>query len=781
MALLKALGLSLPEGKAPGSRGDAIGLRIAELTPLVAGITDRGVKAALEARLDKIRDAQRAAASMADPKKLQLLEQAAQEGADRLLADAKRIGDEKPASKPAIETPKPPPPKDKPPAKAAGTAGQSGGSGDGGGSGAVGGDDPDKMSDQERKARLKTWKADGHVSGDTEALRQALGNKKNRALREAAQAEFKRLHAEISGGKKPAIGDFQPKPTSQRTGDTRQQREQLEQGDPDGAKGSKMSEVDKKKLETRVKEAKVGLNAAETDTFGKWLIATHGDADAHEHLRSPEATRAKVLEWMNETGWEKKKDKADRYAKLKDQVATDGRTGGKEARANRDTKEGGGKAGSSKGSGGDGHGGGGATAGGGADDRRGGAGDAEPTKEKPKPPDAHESSKGGGKPDASKGGAKGDHDGGKSGGAAKPGGSHGGGASGGKGSIKAGGSGSGGTGQAKGGTDAEPGGKGGASKGGGSGTKGTPTGGDTASKASNAALNAASRKFGGMLRDSRAKLNELAKTDPAAKEIVDAIDKADLVQDAESFVKNPKGFTAGKAKQALIEMPFDHFTGVLDKHIAEFVARFPDVSELNRTPLSIGATLGQFERTYNQAMAQLKVPRARATLMKVFVLIGVNDKTSPDEVKARLQVADKALAEMPGLKPYVDAYYKARFEYGAALGVAHNRVTDLQEAYAKQVPGLAAGLRVRADALHRISSNLKEVADWIMASPFIVFPAGEMAWFDFNLLSDRFGGLAGRLGGFANRIERLQADYPAELKRLDAAGKTLDRSLLSLL
>ena len=629
------------------------------------------------------------------------------------------------------------------------------------------------MSDQERKAKLKKWKADGQVSGDTEALREALGNKKNKALREAAQAEFKRLHGEISRGKHAAIGDFQPKPASQRTGDPRQQRDQLEKGDPDGAKGSKMSEVDKKKLDARVKEAKVGLSPAETDTFGRWLIATHGEADVHEHLRSPAATRAKVLEWMDGTGWEKKKP--DRYTKLKDQVAKDGHTGGRESRANRKPK------GEGKGGSGDGNGGSGSTADGGVDDRRGGAGDSELTKDKPKPPGAHEGRKGGGKSGSSKGGAESEHNDGKSGGAAKPGSSHGD-ASGGKGSSKGQGKGSGATGQAKGATDVEPGGKGGASKGGGSGdAKGTPNTGDAASKVSNAALSAASRKFGGMLRDSRTKLNDLAKTDPAAKEIVDAIDKADLVQDAESFIKDPKGFTAQKGKQALIDLPFGHFTVVLEKQIADFAGKFPDVSELNRTPLSIGATLGEFEQRYKLAMAQVRVPRARAALMKVFVLLGVNDKTSAEEVKARLQVADEALAKMPGLKTYVEAYYKARFEYGAALGVSHNRVTDLQEAYTKQVPQLAAGLRIRADALHRISANLKGVADWIMESPFIVFPAGEMAWFDFNELSDRFGALAGRLTEFANRVDKLQTDYPAELKRLDAAGKALDRSLVSLL
>jgi hypothetical protein len=88
-----------------------------------------------------------------------------------------------------------------------------------------------------------------------------------------------------------------------------------------------------------------------------------------------------------------------------------------------------------------------------------------------------------------------------------------------------------------------------------------------------------------------------------------------------------------------------------------------------------GANLGQLRQQYEKAMRQLRVPRARAALIKVFFIIGVTDKTPPAEIKARLKLADKATAQAPGLKPYVDAYYTAYDTYAFALAMANSRPT----------------------------------------------------------------------------------------------------------
>jgi hypothetical protein len=70
-------------------------------------------------------------------------------------------------------------------------------------------------------------------------------------------------------------------------------------------------------------------------------------------------------------------------------------------------------------------------------------------------------------------------------------------------------------------------------------SKGTPDADGPASKVSKAACNAANRKLSGLMRDAQAKINELAKTNPDAKELADAIDKTHTVLDVKSFMDDP--------------------------------------------------------------------------------------------------------------------------------------------------------------------------------------------------------------------------------------------------
>ncbi|MEO5883234.1 MAG: hypothetical protein ABIQ06_12525 [Caldimonas sp.] len=778
MALLDALGLKAADRSAGGSQGDATAARIAELRPLISAIGDRGAQAALEERLGKLSGAQQAAAGLRDPRKRMALEQAMKESAERLHADVQRIGGGEPGDKPAAETAMPAPPDAMPaPADVEPPARQGGGSGDRELSPAeTAGDAPDSMSDADRKAALRRWKKLGAIDGDTEALAKALGDKKDADAQAKARAEVKRLHGEIAKGQKPAIREVRPPAgPAQDAGGDRKPR-QPKGGDDSGPKGdASMSEANKKKLEQAVRGSKANLEPIEIKDFGNWLKRTHDDADFHKHLLTPESTRAKVLEWMQEQGWKNHKNEARRnkFNDLRQKIDGDHTTGTRTSRADRPKggntddgansgkQEGTGGAHHGRASDGDTRGGQGqGDAGGKRPDQKGTGGDRDVGK-----------SPGGG--DRTKHGASDSTQGPKGGLDTKGSGTQaeGGGAQ--KGNVAN---------RPKQGSKAEPDAKGSDAKKTGRGAKAGPKADPgAAAKVSNAALSAASRKFGGLLRDSRAKLNELAQTDPAAKDIVDALDKADLIQDVESFAKNPKGFTAAQAKNALIEMPFTHFGSVLDKTIADFNAKYPDVASLNRAPMLNGANLGQLRQQYEKAMAQLRAPRARAALIKVFFIIGVNDKTPEAEIKARLKAADKAIAQAPGLKPYVDAYYTAYDMYAFALAAANNQLANLEESYTKEVLQLAASLRVRAAALDRISTNLKGVADWIMDSPFILFPMGEAAWFDFDTLASRFGTFGNRLEGFANAVDARKTDYPAEMKRIEAAAKAMDQSLSSLL
>jgi hypothetical protein len=777
MALLDALGLKAPDRSAGGSQGDSIAARIAELRPLISAIGDRGAQAALEERLGKLSGAQQAAAGMRDPRKRMALEQAMKKSAERLHADVQRIAGGQPGDKPAAETAMPAPQDAMPAPPDVKPPGSQGGTGDRELTPAeTAGDDPDSMSDADRKAALRRWKKLGAIDGDTEALAKALGDKKDADAQAKARAEVKRLHGEIVKGQKPAVRELRPQagPAQDEGGDRKPRRPKG--GDDSGSKrDAPMSEANKKKLEQAVRGSQANLDPIEIKDFGNWLKRTHDEADFHKHLLTPESTRAKVLEWMQEQGWQnhKKEERRNKFNELRQKVHGDQTTGTRTSRADRPKsgntddgansgkQEGTGGAHHGRASDGDTRGGQGqGDAGGKQPDKKGTGGDRDVGK-----------SPGGG--DRTKRGASDSTQGPKGGPDTKDSRTQAEGGEAKKGDAAN---------RPKRGSKAEADAKGSDAKKAGGGAKDGPKADPgAAAKVSNAALNAAGRKFSGMMRDSRAKLDELAKTDPAAKEIVDALDKVGLLQDAESFAKNPKGFTASQAKNALIEAPFTHFSGVLDKRMADFDAKYPDVASLNRAPLLSGANLGQLRQQYEKAMAQLRVPRARAALIKVFFIIGVTDKTAEAEIKARLKAADKAIAQAPGLKPYVDAYYSAYDAYGLALAMANNRLTDLEESYTKEVSQLAASLRVRAAALDRVSTNLKGVADWIMDSPFIFFAPGEEAWFTFDTLASRFGAFGSRLDGFANAVDARKTDYPAEMKRIEAAAKAMDQSLSSLL
>jgi hypothetical protein len=768
MGLLDALKLKAPDPSPGSSQGDAIAARIAELRPLITAIGGGGAQAALEARLGKLSGAQQAAVAMRDPEKRTALEQAMAEAADRLLADVQRIAGGEPGDEPAAETAmgnspdaKSAPADAKPPVNPGPETGDEGLTPE-----KRAGDDPDKMSDADRKSALRRWKKLEAVDGDIEALGKALGEKKDTEARDKARAEVKRLYDEIKKGQKPAVRDVRPQTTMMQGRDQPETRQPRDGDDDSGPKGDvPMSEANKKKLEQQVRASKAGLDRQETKDFGRWLINSHKEADVHEHLLTPESTRKKILEWMQEEDWgNKNKDKQKKFNDLQQKVHGDQTTGTRTSRKDRpkdgtaddDTKPGKpqstGGAKHDRSSDGDTHGGSDPNAPGKQPDKGGTTGDTQ----------AGKSPGGGTRP---KGGTSSSSQAPKGGSTAKKGDTQA------EGGPKDGGAAN----KPKGGSKADPGAKGGGGKGGPKADTGA------AAKISNAALSAANRKFGGMMRDSRAKLDELAKTDPAAKEIVDALDQAGLLQDAESFAKNPKGFTATQAKNALIEAPFNHFGGVLDKMLADFEAKYPDVATLNRTPLLKGSNLGQLRQQYEKATLQLRVPRARAALIKVFFIIGVTDKTPPEEIKARLKAADKAIAQAPGLKPSVDAYHAAYDAYAFAIAMANNTLMGLEESYTKEVSELAASLRVRAAALNRISANLKEVADWIMDSPFIYFPMGEMAWLDFDTLASRFGSFGGRLDGFANAVDARKTAYPAEMQRLEAAANAMVKSLWSLM
>ena len=666
-------------------------------------------------------------------------------------------------------------------ASAAGPGGEGGGDGSGsgnagGGDGKGGGGDKGggggKLTDEKAIEKIKEWTKQGKISGDTKGLREQLGNKKDKVAQRAAREEVEQIRQRVEKGEKVEV---KSRAVSQNRGTGGGSRDR---GDPDDARGTDedISTAAKKRLEGLLRNE--GLSKQEIKDFGEWKEKNNkaGETgkekdpnskeklpDSHDHLDTPEQVRAAVKQWREEEGRRSK--------------------GPGRQRESRGKKKGGGGGDGHGGDDGSGHGGGeteggegtGNHDGGGTGSKHGGGkADADATHGKAGTGDDHGGDKTGGGATKGKGGTGDEHGGGKGGGDAT------------KRKVGAvdehgGGKGDGGATHGKAGNGGKQDGKGTGAKRDGGTSKGTPGADGPASKIPQAAFNAAHRKLNGLMSAAQAKINELAKTNPDARELADAIDKTNTVMDVKSFMDDPKGFVAQKSKQALIDMPFNHFSAGLEKSSAEFQARFPSISDLNQAPLTNGTTLIEYERRYNKATAQLRVPKARKVLLQTFVLLGVNEHTPDKEIQRRLQAADQMLAAMPDLSTYVKAYYVARDEYGFNLVSSSNKLDDLNKKYEAEVPRLAAGLRERAALLGRIAASLKEVADQIMDSPFIYFAPGETAWFDFDHLAGRFSELGSRMSIYADLVDQRKADYPGELKRIDAENTKLGRNLMDMI
>ena len=177
------------------------------------------------------------------------------------------------------------------------------------------------------------------------------------------------------------------------------------------------------------------------------------------------------------------------------------------------------------------------------------------------------------------------------------------------------------------------------------------------------------------------------------------------------------------------------------------------------------------------ALARLRLPDAQKALRYAFVTLGVPDI----DIKASLREADKLLARLPGLREYVKAYYEARDRYAFALVWLKGHLRDLNDKFASLPSDFADEKSRLGHDLAKGQSILEGLANQILDSPFILFEAGEAAWYDFTLLAEGFGSLSKELYDFAYLAGSRKREYTQEINRLETEHHQFDRTLFQLI
>jgi hypothetical protein len=281
---------------------------------------------------------------------------------------------------------------------------------------------------------------------------------------------------------------------------------------------------------------------------------------------------------------------------------------------------------------------------------------------------------------------------------------------------------------------------------------------------------AASGATGVLLAKAMGELRKVVQQNPGDKDLATAVDTMDKVLDAKSFVDSPVNFAAGKIKEKLIQGVFDHFSASLNTAYQSFNEKFPSVATLHKDPLGTGVSLEGYQQNYEKALAALRIPDARKTLLYAAALIGLDPDTQGEEIERRIGLVNQALAGLPGLSEYIKAYSYARDQYNFALGAVTNQLGLLDDEWAKQPAGLADGLRRRADALYGVAKVLEDAHDQLWNSGLVIWVPILGAAQDLETLAHGFGGLAEPLSDFANVVGSRKGQYDKEFDRLHAEG-----------
>jgi Domain of unknown function (DUF4157) len=284
------------------------------------------------------------------------------------------------------------------------------------------------------------------------------------------------------------------------------------------------------------------------------------------------------------------------------------------------------------------------------------------------------------------------------------------------------------------------------------------------SKVVGAALSTSQRIVNTSIQRAQAEMMKIAHAHAQDKDLAAVIDTTNDLLDIKNFAENPARFAAQNIKNQLIQGVFKHFAESLNKSRAAFADKFPDVATLQADPLTTGVSLETYEKKYAEALAALRRPDARKTLLYAFVTLGISDNTPHDVIEARLRDADRMLMNMPGIGEYMKNYSRAQAAYTLALTAVRRDAQTLQEDLGKQ-SGLAEMIRGRGEALLKAQQTLDDIANDLFDVPFPGF--AEAAW-ELHTLADGFGDLGGGLGDFAYVVEHRKPEYANAIARLKA-------------
>ena len=285
---------------------------------------------------------------------------------------------------------------------------------------------------------------------------------------------------------------------------------------------------------------------------------------------------------------------------------------------------------------------------------------------------------------------------------------------------------------------------------------------------------------GAMMSQAMTRLNEVARRYPDDKDLAWTVNTVNNALDAESFIKNPMGFAAGKLKAWGFDAIFSHFSEKLAAIRRPFEDKFPPLTQLQKDPLGTGASLESYRKDYEAAHARLRIPGARRALLYVGVALSAGKDAPPEVVRQLLREVDEALAKLPDTADDFEKYKWQNSRYQFALYLFSGRLEQLSVEYAELPAGKAGDLRTRGQALRQAARVFRDTHDSMWNSGLVVFvPVLDVAQ-DLKTAADGLDAIAGQFESFASAVDSRRGEYDREVQRLRAeTTRVADRPLFS--
>jgi hypothetical protein len=264
------------------------------------------------------------------------------------------------------------------------------------------------------------------------------------------------------------------------------------------------------------------------------------------------------------------------------------------------------------------------------------------------------------------------------------------------------------------------------------------------------------------------RLNEVARQYPDDKDIALTVNTVNTVLEAEGFIKDPKGFAAGKIKEGIFEAIFSHYGEKLAKLRQSFEDRFPSLARIQKDPTGTGVSLESYRKDYEAARARLRIPDARRAFLYVGAALSAGKDAPPEVVQQRLREVDQALAKASDTADYVEKYKWQYTRYQWVMYLLTGRLEQLSAEYDDQPAGMAGDLRTRGQALYQAARVFRDTSDSMWRSGLVVFVPVLATAQDLERAADGLDAIANQFDSFAFVVGSRRAEYDREVQRLRA-------------